>query len=367
MSNRFHSLTVSKVTPETADTVSISFDIPDELKDSFSYTQGQYLTLKFNIKGTEVRRSYSMSSSPIEDDITVSVKRVANGLVSNYINDNVQVGTQIEVMPPDGRFFTKLEETNRKSYYLFGAGSGITPLMSILKTIVEQEPQSTVFLLYGNRNENSIIFKEQLQSLLSRYEGQLIVEHILSQPIKEKVGGIGGFFKKAKISWQGKSGRIDAKSVNTFLAENPPRNKDVECFICGPNDMTSIVEQALINNKIDKSNIHKELFTSGNTSASVPVKNEVAGAKLTVHLDGKKHETTVPKGKTVLDTLLDNKIEPPYSCTSGSCSTCMAKVLNGKAEMEVCYALDDDEIEEGFILTCQAHPTSGEIEITFDI
>ena len=373
MSTQFYSLNVSKVTQEITDTVSLSFSIPSDLQDTFQYKQGQYLTLKFTIGGNEVRRAYSMSSSPVDKEITVTVKRVEKGLVSNHINDHVKEGTTVEVMPPQGRFFTELEEGQKKTYYLFGAGSGITPLMSILKTVIEQEPKSTVFLLYGNRNENSIIFKDQLDKLQSRYSGQLFVEHILSQPLKEKVGGLGGFFKKDKINWEGKVGRITKEIAYDFLDTNPAKSHETEYFICGPNDMIDTVENALLGRGLNKKTVHAERFTSATlphenetaTSASTPTKQD--GAVLKVHLDGKIIETTVPADKTILDVMLDGKHDAPYSCTSGSCSTCLAKVIKGSVTMDVCFALDDDEIEEGYILTCQSHPTSDEVEITYDV
>lgn len=365
MSKSFHKLKVTKVQPETEDTVSISFEIPKNLKDTFQYKQGQYLTLKFILNGKEERRSYSMCSSPLEPELAVAVKRVKKGKVSNHINDKVKVGTEIEIMPPEGRFFTELKEDHQKTYYLFGAGSGITPLMSILKTIVEKEPKSNVCLLYGNRREDSIIFKNQLAELQTRYEGQFLVEHILSQPKKEKSKGLGGFLKKGKISWQGKVGRISAKVVNQFLEDNPARSKSVECFLCGPKGMIESIENTLKTSGIDKGNIHKEYFVSADEVTEKAA--GVDGAKLKATLDGKVIETTVPSGKTILNTLLDQKHDAPYSCTAGACATCMAKVLKGKVKMDACYALDDGEIADGYCLTCQAHPTTAEIEVTYDI
>lgn len=371
MSTQFHSLPVKQVKKETEDTVSVSFEVPEALNNTFQYKQGQYLTLRFDIDGKEVRRAYSMSSSPLEKEITVTVKRVPNGLVSNHIGDNITSGSKVEVMAPDGRFFTALNADQQKTYYLFGAGSGITPLMSILKTILEAEPKSTVNLLYGNRNSESIIFKADLDELERKYAGQLNVKHTLSQPIKKKAGGLGGFFKKAVTDWKGETGRIDAQKVNVFLSENPARTNQQECFICGPNSMIDVVEAALIGQGIEKNNIHTERFTSKTDKVDAAISsveaNTGAEVPMVAVLDGKRIEVTVAPGKTILDTLLDLGYEPPYSCTSGSCSTCMAKVKKGTARMEVCYALDDDEVEEGYILTCQAFPTSNEIEVDFDM
>ncbi len=367
MSFQFHNLIVSKITPETDDAVSISLNVPQDLKKEFSYTQGQYLTLRFDISGRDERRAYSLSSSPLETDLTVSVKRVARGVVSNHICNNIKIGDSIAVMPPQGKFFTPLSIEQRKTYYLFGAGSGITPLMSILKTILETEPASTVFLLYGNRDESNIMFKNELDNLQTRYTGQLFVEHILSQPKREKPGGLSGLFSKGKTSWTGQVGRIDKNVVEVFLEKNKPRTKDVEYFICGPGGMIDAVENTLSALNKDKKHIHSERFTNDSAAEPKSAGILVEGAKLTVTLLGQTFEAQMKPKDTILDTLIGMKKDPPYSCTSGACSTCMARLLTGSVKMDACYALDDDEIEKGYILTCQARPTSAEVAVTFEV
>ena len=359
--HKFYSLNVRSVKAETADTNTVTFDIPEDLKSTFAYKQGQYLTLKFNLNGEEVRRAYSMSSSPMEDGIAVTVKRVKGGLVSNHIGDKVQAGTQIEVMRPEGRFYTKLSPEQKKTYYLFGAGSGITPLMSILKTVLEEEPKSTVYLFYGNRKEDGIIFQSDLGILQKRYAGQLVVEHILSQPKKEK----GGWFSKGKTTWTGKVGRLGASNVKEFIKEHPARSKDSEYFICGPGDMITSVERTLKNMDLPAANIHAEHFTS-NVADEDKVKG-AAGSLVTAHLNGETVQVNVPSDKTILDVLIKEGYDPPYSCTSGACSTCLAKTLKGSVKMDVHYAIDDDEIAQGFILTCQSHPMTAEVEVTYEV
>ncbi len=370
--NQFYDLKVKDVTTETAEAVSISFSIPTEHQELFQYEAGQYLTLRFEIDGKDVRRAYSMSSSPLDHTTTVTVKRVKGGLVSNYINSNLKPGGNVKVMPPQGKFTTDFSAEKQRDFYLFGGGSGITPLMSILKTVLENEPKSTVNLFYGNQDENNIIFKSELDQLEKKYLGQLNVEHILADPIREKPTGFTAFLKKGKITWPGKVGVPDSANTNAFLDTHPPRSKDSIYFICGPGPMMDSVESVLLKRGLDAKVIHIERFSSTppqdqKAGSDAAVAGVTGAAKLTVTLDGKTIDLAIPEGKTILDAMLDEKIEPPYSCTSGSCSTCMAKVKSGSVKMDACYALDDDEVEDGFILTCQAHPTTAEVEINFDI
>ena len=360
-----HPLFVKKIVRETPDAVSITFDVPEELKSVFSFKAGQYVTLKFNVDGKEERRAYSMSGSPLETGLTITVKRVKGGLISNIVNDQVEEGNVIQVFPPQGRFCPELDEENRKTYYLFAAGSGITPVFSILKTILETEIQSSVFLLYGNRNGASIIFKERLAAIEKTYSGQFFLEHMLSQPKREKAKGLGGLFKKGKISWPGKVGRIGTASVIEFIEEHQPPYRDVEYFICGPGDFIDVVEATLLGQGIDNGRIHSERFFLPDLGEPQKVKG-ADGAKAFVELHGQSIEIDVPPGKTILETLKDADYAPPYSCTAGMCSTCVAKLHSGKVEMEACHALEEEEIEAGYILTCQSHPTTKEVKLTYD-
>lgn len=366
----FYELKIKHKTIETSDTVTLELDIPDELRDLFHYKQGQYLTLRLQLGGQEIRRSYSMSSSPNENRLAVTVKKVPGGKASTFLHDQIQVGDPLDVAPPDGRFYCDLNPDKRRTYYIFGAGSGITPLMSIIKTTLESEPMSAIFLLYGSRNEENIIFRDELDQLSERYTGQLHVEHVLSQPSKEKAGGgIFGVFKKSTTNWQGKTGRIHAIAANTFLDVNMAHGPESDCvyFICGPGDMADSIKATLLAREIPAKQIHTEHFVN---AQHIP--GEFAGAgtgakRVIVHLKGERIELPIPDGATILDVLVKAKHDAPYSCTAGACSTCMAKLLSGKVRMEACYALDDEEVKAGYILTCQAHPETDVVELTYDM
>lgn len=371
MDHNFYKLPVREVRRETSDAVTVFFEVPDSLKETFSYIQGQYLTLRFTIDGEEVRRAYSMSSSPLETDLAVTVKEVSGGKVSPLINRSLKAGDEVEVMPPMGRFYVDLDPDLHRTFYFFGAGSGITPLMSIIKTTLEEEPKSTIHLLYGSRNETSIIFQKAIDELEKRYAGQFQVTHILSRPAKVASKGIGGLFKKDKFNWEGQVGRIDAKVVKKFLKEHPKRTSNAAYFICGPTGMMQTIERTLLDEKVDKKEIHLEYFTTateGSTAdTTTTTTDNASAARVQVILDGQEINIEVPAGKTILDVLIAQKYDPPYSCTSGTCSSCIAKVTKGAVEMEVCLALDEDEIEEGYILSCQAKPTTEEVHITYEV
>ncbi len=363
----FLPLPISSIQPETDQAITVSFKPTAGDTDLFEYKAGQYLTLKFVINGKEERRAYSMCSAPHDDEIAVTVKRVSGGIVSNHIADKLKAGDIVEVMPPQGRFLVQPDPAARRDYYLFGAGSGITPLMSILRTVLENEPKSKVHLLYGNRDEENIIFEQQLKVLQDRYAGQLEVKHTLSRPKKYKTGGLKGIFTGGKPKWRGPIGRIDIPAVQAFLREQPGAVDDKRYYICGPGKMIDNVEQALLGLGVKKTVINSERFVSANAAKKEAAGDvPVAGGKAFVKLGGKDLEVVLKPGQTILDGLLEAGATPPYSCLAGACSTCMAKVTKGGVKMEVCFAIDDDEIAEGYILSCQSHPTTPEVYVDFE-
>lgn len=366
MSHAFHSLLVSKVVQETDQSSSIYFDIPEHLKDDYQYKSGQYLTLRFTIKDEDVRRAYSICTSPLESDFGVNVKRVDKGLVSNYINDQLKKGDSVDVMTPDGNFGLDQKHELSRDLYFFASGSGITPIISIIKTTLEEEPKSRCYLLYGNKNEDSIIFKDQLESLSKRHEGQFFLTHTLSQPKKEKVGGLKGMFSRGKESWTGLKGRIDGKKIDQYLENHPSLSKENHYFVCGPGAMIDTIIDHLEKKDIDKGCLHTEHFVSNAPAGGGVATGDATESQVKVHVNGKEIDVVVPPEKTILDVLIDEKHDVPYSCTSGACSTCIAKLISGDVSMDACYALDDDEVKDGYILVCQSRANSSVVELTFD-
>ena len=363
--SEFHKLVVQDLIRETDDCVTVLFELDNDKKENFSFLPGQYLTIKTKINDEEVRRAYSICTGSREDGLGVSVKKVQGGKMSSFLNNSVKKGDVLEVMQPDGRFTLITNVDIQRDHYFFAAGSGITPVMSMIKSMLEDEPKSTAYLLYGSKDEDHIIFKKQFDALLNEYEGQLVVQHTLSRPIKEKSGGLLGMLGKSKTQWRGLKGRIDSGKVVRFLNENPAKSNTREFYICGPGDMIETVRTTLLGNGVVDNQIHQEYFTSGSSENRETIES-ASGAKLKALLNGQEINLVIQEGKTILDTLLDAGHEAPFSCTSGACSTCMAKVLEGNTEMEACFALDDDEIKDGYILTCQAHPTTKEVVIQYE-
>ncbi len=354
---KFYPLPVVYKKYETADAITIGFMVPDQYKSEFQYKQGQYLTLKMVINGEEVRRSYSLCTSPLEDDIlSVTIKRVAGGRMSNALNEGIQLGTVIEVMPPDGRFYSEMNTSHQKQYVLIGGGSGITPLFSIIRTVLKAEPNSTITLIYGNRDEKSIIFKEDLDKLATAYPNRLQIIYALDN---------------APSDWNGIAGMLSKETIAKLVQENHNAAAQKEYFICGPEGLMLQAQAALEGLPIDKNCVHIEFFTtptsSGTQNESVGVADESfdGTAEVTVILDGDEHVLTITDNTTVLRAAIKARIDPPFSCEAGICSSCIAKVIEGSVRMDENNILSESELEEGFILTCQAHPTTKKVKLKF--
>ena len=362
----FDTLKIDKIVKETEDTISIFFEVPTDLKDKYSFKAGQYLTIKANIAGEELRRSYSICTAPHAKSPAVSIKRVEGGRMSNYLHDHISTGQTLDVLAPEGRFTILPDAALARDHYFFAAGSGITPVMSMIQEILEHEPKSSCHLIYGSRSEKAIIFDNTLAELTKKHEGQLSVSHTISQPSKVKSGGIGGLLGKKTVAWKGDTGRIDAGKVCAFLEKNPSYTKGQLYYICGPGTMISIVEAALLEQGIDKNLIKKESFGGAKESKSKDASAAAGASTVTVKLNGEVISISMDDSKTILDELIDLGKEPPYSCTSGACSTCIAKVTAGEVKMDACFALDDDEVKDGYILSCQARPVTQEVTIEFE-
>jgi ring-1,2-phenylacetyl-CoA epoxidase subunit PaaE len=352
--SRFNSLKVIDVVRETADAVSIAFEVPASLKEDYKYIQGQYLTLRIKINGEDLRRSYSICSSPLEsNELRVAIKKVKDGRMSSYINDKVKVGDFIEVMAPAGNFFTKLDHSNKKNYVLFGGGSGITPMMSILKTVLKSEPNSRVTLFYGNNDESSIIFKKQIETLAVENSDRLNVVHVLNSPPEGHPEMLRGMMTKEK---------------NMELVKNYVNTSDnVEYFICGPGPMMENVVNALKELKINEAQVHIEYFTAPVNADDVkPAEDVVSGAKATIILDGDEREIVLEPNETILEAAIRVGLDAPYACQGGSCCTCRALLQAGEVDMAVNYALSASEVKQGFILTCQSRPKTDSVIVNYD-
>jgi ring-1,2-phenylacetyl-CoA epoxidase subunit PaaE len=361
---QLHTLTVAQVRQE-AGAACVQLAVPPELRDTFAFTQGQYLTLAAEVGGQPLRRSYSICS-PVHEylgtgRLEVGIKAVAGGAFSPWACEHLRPGNAVQVMPPQGRFFTPLAASQAKHYLAFAAGSGITPLLSIIATTLATEPRSRFTLVYGNRNVASILFSEALEDLKDRYLGRFNLIHVLSRQHQEVA-----LF----------NGRIDAAKVQALMEGPLQHERFDDTFICGPNDMIDAVEAALVARGVDTAHIHTERFgtplPAGASKSSTP---SVAGplplaqgaaAQLTVVLDGKSYALPLAAGQPVLDAALGAGLDLPYSCKGGVCCTCRAKLVAGTVEMARNFTLEDWEVKQGFVLTCQAHATSPEVVVSFD-
>lgn len=350
---------VIKIIEETSDTKSFYLEKPSE---NLSFKAGQYITIKCMIGGEEVRRSYSLCTAPFEELYGFSVKRVKGGKMSNHLHDDISEGDQLEVAGPEGRFMIDPQPDLERDHYFFAAGSGITPVMSMVKTIMQEEPMSSCYLLYGSRSENEIIFQEELEKLASKHRDQFYITHTLSQPVKEKTGGLSGLLGKTKITWKGERGRIAPAKIKDFLSKYISKSGRSSFYICGPGDMIKSIENTLLDLGEIHENIHKEYFSTHDIKAGSGTDGNVV-----ITLDQNQHLIHVESDETILEAALKAKLDAPYSCTSGACSSCLAKITTGEVKMDACFALEDDEVEDGYILTCQSRLISESAEISYDV
>lgn len=361
MNTEFYPLTISKVERQTADSVAVNFTVPDELKEKFKYIQGQHLTLKADLNEQDIRRSYSICKGIDSQDLQVGIKAIEEGIFSNYANSELKAGMTIEVMPPQGHFYSELDENNQKHYLLVAVGSGITPMLSHIESIFAAEPKSKITLLYGNKRTPMMMFREKLCFLKNCY--------------LERLNWINLFTKEendAKIL----NGRISAQRIIDLDAAKLINIKSFDdVFVCGPEQMTLEIANAFEFWGFDKSQIHYELFFSG--SAEETMKQNKAKraekygkktANVAVKVAGRKTLLELEMGgDNILDAAMENGADLPFSCKGGVCATCKAKVIKGEVEMDMNHSLTDQEVAEGMILTCQAHPVSDDVEIDFDI
>ena len=349
----FHSLNVKEIKKETSDTVSISFDVPAELKNVYKFTPGQYLTLKLEVNNEECRRSYSICSSS-DEDITVAVKKVENGVVSTYLNEVLKVNDKIDVMTPEGNFTLQADQTIKRKFVGFAAGSGITPIMSMIKQLKMDEVESSFTLFYSNKTDNDVIFKDTLEELAG---DKLKVNYIYS---------------RQKINNPLFEGRISkSKATELIKADLSCLNADA-FYLCGPEEMIFNIKAALEEFGVLDTKIKFELFTTPVLMAEKQENQEVdenfdGEALVTVIYDDEEVEFNLNKdGDSILDAAMDNDMDVPFSCKGAVCCTCKAKVTEGKVIMDANYALSDQEVEDGFVLACQSHPASAKVTIDFD-
>jgi len=358
VATHFHNIRIKDIRNETLDCVSIAFELPPELKEIFRFTQGQNITIRFNSEGEEIRRSYSICTSPLENELRIAVKKVEGGKFSAF-SSSLKKNDTLSILPPTGTFFTKLDPAHQANYVAFAAGSGITPVISIIKTTLSTEPMSSFALIYGNRNRSSIIFREELEAIKNKYMDRFSMHHILSREQTD-----------ADIN----HGRIDAEKCESLskLIDIHDLN---EFFICGPEQMIFTVKDWLEEKGVNKGKIHFELFTvpghATTGTSTVRPSSESSDAKIsqvTIRQDGISFSFDLKyDDDSILDAALSEGVDLPFACKGGVCSTCRAMLVEGKVEMENNYALEPEELNRGFILTCQSHPRSGKVVIDFDL
>lgn len=345
--SQFYTVNIKEIIKETNDAVSIVFDIPDNLKEEFTFIAGQYITLQANINGQSIRRAYSLCSSPKSGVIKVAIKAVENGTFSVYATTQLKKGDVLEISKPEGKFILNPQPT--KNYIGFAAGSGITPILAMIKSVLENESDATFTLVYGNKSVAATIFREELNSLREQYAPQFNVNYVYSRE-REK---------------ESLFGRIDKGHTNYFVKNIYKSISFDEAFLCGPEAMIATVSETLQEYGMASENIHFELFTASIDEEKLAQVKE-GETEITVLLDDEETTFTMKQTDDILAASLRNKLDAPYSCQGGVCSSCIAKVTEGKAVMVKNQILTDEELDEGFILTCQAHPTTSKIMVDFD-
>ena len=345
----FYKLSVKEIQQETKDSVSIVFTIPEDLQEKFKFIPGQYITIKKILNGNEVRRAYSICSSLQSNRVRIAVKKVENGLFSKYAVDQLKVGDVLEVSRPEGRFDLMPNSNDKKNYAAFAAGSGITPVLSMIKSVLEEEKESYFVLVYGNKSVADVMFKSEIDDLADAYPNNFLVQYVFSQ--YEENGTL--------------FGRIDSSVLNFILNNKCKDVKFNDYFLCGPEPMINLIKSNLLEKGVEEKNIHFELFS---TAVDDKVGDADIDGRTTVKvlLDDEEHSFEMERGKTILEVALKQGLDAPYSCQGGICTTCLAQITEGEAVMDKNSILTDDEIEEGLILTCQAHPTTTNISIDYD-
>ena len=356
MAEHFYSLRVAEIVPETDEANSILFEVPEELKSAFRFKAGQHLTLRADIGGEEVRRNYSLCVAPDAGEIRVTVKRIAKGVFSNWVGDELKPGDTLDVMTPHGSFTTEFDSAAERRYVGFAGGSGITPVISLIRTALAAEPRSRFTLFYGNRDSNSVIFLEALAALKDRYMGRFELYHFLS----DEEGDVELF-----------NGMLDRQTCDEAIENliDDPAAIDA-WFICGPGPMMDAAEKALLEKDVAKDRIHIERFTAGRPSAALAaqiaaLQEEAAGQTISVTLDGRTRKVEF-SAANILDSAREAGLPAPFACKAGVCATCRAKVTKGKVEMAARYGLTDEEVAAGYVLTCQSVPVGEGVAVDYD-
>jgi ring-1,2-phenylacetyl-CoA epoxidase subunit PaaE len=359
MSTLFHPLRVKAIEPDTHEAVIVSFEVPADLQEVFGFTQGQYLTLRHDIDGQDLRRSYSICAGLDDGELRVGVRKVRGGVFSNWINANLQPGDTLQVMAPQGRFFVPIEPALARHHVGIAGGSGITPILSIMKTVLAREPASRFTLIYGNRQLQSTMFKEEIEDLKNRYMTRLVLLHVFSDEHTDSPLGFGV---------------MNREKIGEFLASVVPARRIDHVYVCGPFQMNDEAEAALLAAGVPEDRIHIERFGVALPSATQvgavvhePLPGDAKQARITIVRDGLQREITFTEGQpSILDAASAAGLEVPFSCTSGVCGTCRAKCVDGEVRMERNFALDKNEVAAGFVLTCQAHPLTERVTLSFD-